>query len=92
MRGSRSDDIHHITDVHQLGRIGKAGELIFIGDFPGYCIIGVIKSYQFGCLYLFPVIQMKFTKVTDAKNTYFKHLLNFGNRAEPIVPRFKYWT
>jgi hypothetical protein len=77
MGGRWGDDVNHITDIHQLGWVGKAGELVFIGDLPGYCVIGIIKSYQFRRFDLFPVIQMKFTQVTDAKNTYIKHLLNF---------------
>jgi hypothetical protein len=75
MGGCGSDDVNHITDIHQLGGVGKAGELVFTRDFPGYFVIGVIESYQFRRLDLFPVIQMKFAQVTDAKYTYFKHLL-----------------
>ncbi len=71
------DDIDYVTGIHQLSGVGKAGKLVFIGDFAGDGVVGVIKSYQFRLFDLFPVIQMKFTQVTDAKNTYFKHLLCF---------------
>src|SRR6266496_4796430 len=48
--------------------IKETGQLIFFGNFFGCVIIRVIKPYQIDSLNLFPVVQVKFAKVSNSKD------------------------
>ena len=77
MAGGWGDDVYDIAGIHQLAGVAEAGDLIFFGYFFCNVVVGVVETSEFHRFDFFPVVQMKFTKVTDAKNTYFKHLLYF---------------
>ena len=48
--------INGIAGINQAVGIEKAGELVFIGDFTGCIIVGIIKTNDLGTLDFFPVI------------------------------------
>jgi hypothetical protein len=77
VEGGWGYDVDEVAGVDERVRIGESLQLVVGGDFRGDRVIGVIESHQFCSFYLFPVVQMKFPEVTNAKNTHFKHLLNF---------------
>src|SRR5258708_1842948 len=77
MKMSRGHDVYQVASVYEAFGGRKPGKLIFIGNFQGNGVIGVVKSYQFCYFYFFPIVEVKFSEVTNSKNAYFQHLLNF---------------
>jgi hypothetical protein len=86
--GGGGYNVDEVAGVHEGVGVGEAWYLVFLGYFRGIGVFRVIESYQFRLFDLFPIIQMKFPEVTDAKNPYFKHLLFFILRQTYIkMPR-----
>jgi len=77
VEGGRGDDIDEVTGFDEAFGVQKSWDLIFIGDFLGDAVVGVVESYQFCYFYFFPVVEVKFSEVTDSKDADFKHLLIF---------------
>ena len=83
MKGGRGDNINCITGIHQLFNIVKGGKLVFFAH--GFSVFrgGVIETHEFYAVDFFPVVEVKFSKVTHAKNTNFKHNRFFDQRYVP---------
>src|ERR1700742_2399001 len=74
MKMGRSDDVDDITGIYQGIGVRKTLDLVFLADFGGVRIIGVIESYQLRFLDLLPIVQMKLPQMPNSENPYFKHL------------------
>jgi hypothetical protein len=67
-----------ISTISQASiRSSGSRKLVFLRDFFGGGVIGIVKSYQLDPFDLFPVVQVKFAQMTYPKNSYFKHLSGF---------------
>jgi hypothetical protein len=77
VEGRGGDDIDKVAGIYKRIGVGEAGQMVFIGDLAGARVVGVNETDEFCFFYFFPTVEMKFAKVTDSENAYFKHLLIF---------------